>query len=97
VVDARFVKPLDGDLLARIAGHCRRIVTVEDHAVQGGFGSAVLELLSTRPGGVVVRRLGVADGFVSHGEVSDQWRAVGIDADSIAQSAADLVAEGRRS
>jgi 1-deoxy-D-xylulose-5-phosphate synthase len=97
VIDARFVKPLDGELLGRIAEHCRRIVTVEDHAAQGGFGSAVLELLSTRQVRVVVRRLGVADGFVTHGEVSDQWRAVGIDADSIARCAAGLVAGGRHS
>jgi 1-deoxy-D-xylulose-5-phosphate synthase len=96
VVDARFVKPLDGELLTRIAGHCRRIVTVEDHAVQCGFGSAVLELLATHPAGVVVQRLGIADGFVMHGEVSDQWRAMGIDADSIARSAAGLVAGERQ-
>jgi 1-deoxy-D-xylulose-5-phosphate synthase len=97
VVDARFVKPLDDELLGQIAEHCRRIVTVEDHTVQGGFGSAVLEMLSTRQVRVAVRRLGVADGFVTHGEMSDQWRAVGIDADSIARCAAGLVAGGRRS
>jgi 1-deoxy-D-xylulose-5-phosphate synthase len=97
VVDARFVKPLDGDLLARIAAHCRRIVTVEDHSVQCGFGSAVLELLGSRLAGVAVQRLGIGDEFVTHGAVSDQWRAVGIDPDSIARSAADLVARGRPS
>jgi 1-deoxy-D-xylulose-5-phosphate synthase len=97
VVDARFAKPLDGELLTRIAEHCRRIVTVEDNAVQGGFGSAVLELLGTRMAEVAVQRLGVGDEFVAHGDVSDQWRSAGIDADSIARSAAELVARERTS
>ena len=91
VVDARFAKPLDGDLLADVARRCRLVVTVEDHALAGGFGSAVLELLAARAPGVEVRRLGLPDRFVEHGDVDAQWRAAGIDRDAIAAAAAEAL------
>jgi len=91
VVDARFVKPLDVDLLARVARGCGALVTVEDHALAGGFGSAVLEALAAAAPGVEVRRLGVPDRFVDHGDVTEQWRAAGIDAAAIAAAAESLV------
>jgi 1-deoxy-D-xylulose-5-phosphate synthase len=87
VVDARFAKPLDGSLLASVAQRCGRVVTIEDHALAGGFGSAVLELLAVRVPEARVVRLGLPDRFVEHGEVSAQWRAAGIDAASIAAAA----------
>ena len=59
-------------------------MTVEDHALAGGFGSAVLELLAERAPGTRVRRLGLPDRFVEHGEQDAQWREAGIDAESIA-------------
>jgi len=68
VVNARFVKPLDRALILRLASQIGRIVTVEENVLQGGFGSAVLELLeeeglrSTR-----VKRLGLPDKFIEHG------------------------------
>ncbi len=65
VVDARFVKPLDTELLQRLAAGHRRIVTVEENTLAGGFGSAVLETV----GGVTeVVRLGLPDAFVPHGD-----------------------------
>jgi len=86
VIDARFAKPLDAELLCEAALDCRRIVTVEDHARAAGFGSALLELLSERVPEARVLRLGLPDRFVEHGEVADQWRAAGIDAPSLARS-----------
>ncbi|MBW2273451.1 MAG: 1-deoxy-D-xylulose-5-phosphate synthase [Deltaproteobacteria bacterium] len=84
VVDARFVKPLDDRTLTRVAKQCGAVLTVEDHAIHGGFGSAVLELLADTAPEVAIRRLGIPDRFLEHGSVEEQWRAAGIDADSIA-------------
>jgi len=90
VVDARFAKPLDAELLAQVARRCGAIVTVEDHALAGGFGSAVLEALAQAAPGALVHRLGVPDRFVEHGDVAEQWRAAGIDAAGIAAAAERL-------
>lgn len=84
VIDARFAKPLDAGLLSEAAHRCGRVVTVEDHAARGGFGSAVLELLAETAPSAQVRVLGVGDAFVEHGDAAEQWRAAGIDADSVA-------------
>jgi 1-deoxy-D-xylulose-5-phosphate synthase len=87
VADARFVKPLDAELLCELAASCGRLVTLEDHARSAGLGSAVLELLSERVPDARVRRRGLPDRFVEHGEVSEQWRAAGLDAASVAEDA----------
>ena len=65
VVDARFVKPLDAALLERLAATHRRLVTVEENALAGGFGSAVLEQVGSS---VPVVRFGLPDAFVPHGD-----------------------------
>ena len=88
VIDARFAKPLDEALLSEAARGCGRIVTLEDHARAAGFGSAVLELLSECAPAARVLRLGLPDRFVDHGDVAAQWRAAGLDAESVAESAA---------
>ena len=81
--DMRFVKPLDTSLLEEIANRYERIITIEDGALKGGFGSAILEWLSDNGKKVEVRRLGLPDNFVEHGSV-DQLRAiVGMDKQSI--------------
>ena len=83
VVDARFVKPLDVELLADVAARVRVVLTVEDHALAGGFGSAVLEALADVAPGTHVHRLGVGDRFIEHAESDAQWRLAGIDAEAI--------------
>ncbi|HXK24208.1 MAG TPA: 1-deoxy-D-xylulose-5-phosphate synthase [Myxococcota bacterium] len=95
VVDARFAKPVDVELLTWIGERTGRIVSVEDHAQAGGFGSALLEVVSEHAPGVRVRRLGLPDRFVDHGDTEAQWAAAGIDADGIAAAARDLL-EPRR-
>jgi 1-deoxy-D-xylulose-5-phosphate synthase len=85
VIDARFAKPLDAGLLTEAARRCERVVTVEDHAAHGGLGSAVLELLAERVPGTEVCILGVGDAFVEHADAAEQWRAAGIDAESVAE------------
>jgi 1-deoxy-D-xylulose-5-phosphate synthase len=68
VLNARFVKPLDRERIVALAKRCRVLVTVEEHSVMGGFGSAVLELLAEEGILVPVRTLGVPDMLVDHGE-----------------------------
>jgi 1-deoxy-D-xylulose-5-phosphate synthase len=74
VINPRFVKPLDRDLLASYARRVSAFVTFEDHVLMGGFGSAVLEALSDMQFNSPVIRIGWPDHFVEHGKV-DQLRA----------------------
>jgi 1-deoxy-D-xylulose-5-phosphate synthase len=74
VINPRFVKPLDRDLLEAYAKRVSAIVTFEDHVLMGGFGSVVLEALSEMNLSVPVVRVGWPDRFIEHGKV-DQLRA----------------------
>ncbi len=95
VLDARFVKPLDKDLILERAGQIKKVVTVEEHVLDGGFGSAVLELLADSGlTGARVKRLGIQDCFVEHGAQSILRKDCGIDKDAIALAAKDLVNTG---
>ncbi len=98
VVNARFIKPLDEELLLPLAVHHRLVVTVEESALFGGFGSGVLELLHDHldhPPKVL--RLGIPDHFVEHGDPAALRREVGLDPDSILRSIeAVFDREGRR-
>jgi 1-deoxy-D-xylulose-5-phosphate synthase len=91
VIDARFVKPLDAQVLGAAARRCGRVLTVEDHAAIGGLGSAVLECLAAEAPGTPVRVLGVGDAFVEHAEVTEQWSRAAIDAPSVVQAARALL------
>ncbi|HVF09265.1 MAG TPA: 1-deoxy-D-xylulose-5-phosphate synthase, partial [Abditibacteriaceae bacterium] len=84
VVNARFVKPLDEELICAVARRAKRLVTVEENVVQGGFGSAVLELLQ-REGihDVPVTTIGIPDDFIHHGTPGIQRRELGLDADGL--------------
>lgn len=85
VVNARFVKPLDRDLILSLARATGTLVTVEENAVQGGFGTAVLELLEEeRVEGVKVLRLGCPDRYVEQGEQHELRARYGLDAPGIA-------------
>lgn len=82
--DMRFVKPLDEKLLLEVAHRFSRIITVEDGARQGGFGSAVLEWMSDNGFHPDIVRLGLPDNFVEHGTQAELQHIVGIDAEGIA-------------
>ena len=71
VVNARFAKPLDASLLLETAGRVERIFTVEEHVRHGGFGSAVLELLSEHHIDTPVSILALPDAFAEHGSTED--------------------------
>ncbi len=81
--DLRFVKPLDTELLDEIGKRFRRIITVEDGALNGGAGSAVLEYFSARGLSPQVERLGIGDCFVEHGTIPELKGLCGYDEESI--------------
>ncbi len=83
VVDARFVKPLDNDLVQTWARRCGRVLTLEENALAGGFGSAVLESLSEAGLALPVKRIGVPDNFVAHGSQDILRAEHGLDAAGI--------------
>jgi len=79
VVDMRFVKPMDEELLADLCNDHTSFITVEDHAVMGGAGSAVTEWLNTQSIQKHIRILGIPDAYVQHGTQEEQWHEMGID------------------
>jgi len=85
VVNARFVKPIDAQLLLALAKTKRLIVTVEEAYLAGGFGSAVLELLEENglQDKIRVVRMGIPDRLVTHGEPKLLLAKYGLDADGI--------------
>jgi 1-deoxy-D-xylulose-5-phosphate synthase len=86
VINARFVKPLDRELLIGYAERVRRVVTIEDHALMGGFGSAILELFEEADvRGIDVRRIGLPDAFIEHGAQKVLRHQHGLDPDGVAQ------------
>jgi 1-deoxy-D-xylulose-5-phosphate synthase len=83
VIDMRFVKPLDEDLIGDMATRHQLLVTLEESALMGGAGSAVNEFLLREDYRVPVLNLGLPDNFLSHGKVPDMLATVGLDKDSI--------------
>jgi 1-deoxy-D-xylulose-5-phosphate synthase len=97
VADARFAKPLDTGLLAQLAAEHDLVVTVEEGALMGGFGSAVWESLSE--GGLAPRilRVGLPDRYVTHGAPALLHEEVGFTAERIAERIEAAVLAGRGS
>jgi 1-deoxy-D-xylulose-5-phosphate synthase len=97
VVDARFVKPLDEELVCGLASAARRVITVEESALAGGFGSGCLEAFERR--GILsqlrVRRIGLPDEFITHGDTEKQRAQLQLDAKGILSAARELLA-GRK-
>jgi 1-deoxy-D-xylulose-5-phosphate synthase len=87
VVDARFVKPLDEALLLEVADRVEALVTVEEHVLTGGFGSAVLELLMARGRRLPIELIAVPDEFVEHGKQADLRATLCLDGPGIARRA----------
>ena len=91
IINARFVKPLDRETIGRALRECSFVVTVEEAALAGGFGSAVLELAADE--GIDarnVRRLGIPDEFVEHGERAELLADLTIDSDGIVKTCREL-------
>ena len=86
VLNMRFVKPLDAQLLLEAAAKTSRLVTIEENVVQGGFGSACLEALAAAGSQAQVLTLGLPDRFVEHGAPNLLYDAVGLSAPKLAAS-----------
>ena len=85
-INARFVKPLDADcLLAHAGGNTRLVVTLEDHCITGGFGSAVLELFNSTGTTTPLLRIGWPDAFIGHGKDSQLRARHGLTPEAIAE------------
>lgn len=94
VVDARFCKPLDGDMLARVLTPGRPVLTLEDHHLINGFGAAVLEHAAVhRLPTDQLTLLGMPDRLIPHMTRAQQLQAVGLDVDGIARRIRDAVAQ----
>lgn len=95
VVNPRFVKPLDRALLTRMGRQTQAVVTVEEACLAGGFGSAVLELYAEEGVQAQVRRLGVPDQFVAHGNPKFYHEQFGLTPSGVAEAARQLVRQVR--
>jgi 1-deoxy-D-xylulose-5-phosphate synthase len=96
VVNARFIKPLDEELVLALARKTGRIVTVEEHALPGGFGSAVLECLDAKGiTGIKTHRIGLPDAFIEHGAQNVLRRKYGLDAEGIYASVKEFLEKSR--
>ena len=92
VINPRFIKPLDADLICDWASRTGRVVTIEDNVRQGGFGSSILELFSRRRlYGVQTCTLAHPDLFVEHGPQSTLWKDSNLDSPAIIRAAIKLM------
>ncbi|MCG6535266.1 MAG: 1-deoxy-D-xylulose-5-phosphate synthase [Syntrophales bacterium LBB04] len=94
VVNARFVKPLDEELLCDTALSLKRVLTVEENVLMGGFGSAVLELFERKGVSVRVRGLGISDEFVEHATQWELRRMYAIDEEGIIAALRRMMVDG---
>ncbi len=92
VIDARFCKPVDGEMLARVLKTGRPVLTIEDHSLQNGFGTAVLEYAAAHHLATdQITRLGMPDRLIAHASRKEQLAEVGLDAAGITRPVRDAV------
>ncbi len=92
VINARFIKPLDAELILSTAAAVKKILTIEENVLDGGFGSAVLELLAAKGvTGTTVRRLGIRDEFIEHAKQSELRAQLGLDEEGILRTAREML------
>jgi len=92
VVNSRFVKPLDADLIVQLSQGIKRVITVEENVLHGGFGSAVLECLSRQKiFDIRTQCIGIADTFVEHGSQEELRSVHGLNAEAIVAAAREML------
>lgn len=97
VLDARFIKPLDHHMIVALAEQAPFVLTVEENVLQGGFGSAVLELFSDVGLQIPVIRAGLPDQFIEQGTQMQLYESLGLNADGLVRRIRQqLATEGRR-
>jgi 1-deoxy-D-xylulose-5-phosphate synthase len=94
VANMRFVKPLDVDLVLRLATTHELVVTVEENVLEGGAGSAVLESLAAQGVEMPVLQLGLPDHFVEHGDPAQLLADCGLDAAGIGRAIRERLSQG---
>lgn len=93
IVNIRFVKPIDLDMLDEIASRFEKIVTLEESTLMGGFGSGVLEYFTERKYKNEILRIGLPDKFVDHGTQEELHKILGIDPDGITKKVKSFLSE----
>jgi 1-deoxy-D-xylulose-5-phosphate synthase len=92
VYDARFAKPVDGELVEQLLSNNIPIITVEDHSIVGGFGTAVLEEAAKKNlDTTFITTLGLPDYWIGHGTRKEQLAEAGIDANGISSIASRIL------
>ena len=91
VINPRFIKPLDEELIVNWARKCRAVLTVEENVLAGGFGSSVIELLHSRECTIPVRRLGLEDRFIEQGPRGKMLSRCRLDSAGIYRTALDMI------
>jgi 1-deoxy-D-xylulose-5-phosphate synthase len=89
--DMRFVKPLDEKMLHEVFSQYKKVITLEDGCIPGGFGSAILEFMADNNYQAEVRRLGIPDAVIEHGEQPELHRECGMDADGIERTVVEML------
>jgi 1-deoxy-D-xylulose-5-phosphate synthase len=93
VINPRFAKPVDRECVADFGGRCGLVVTLEDHVLAGGFGSAVMEALNDLELQVPVVRVGWPDAFIEHGKVESLREKYGLTAEAALEKARPYLAK----
>jgi 1-deoxy-D-xylulose-5-phosphate synthase len=91
--DLRFVKPLDEEMLHEVFAKFNKVITIEDGCIMGGVGSAVLEFMSEHGYSAQVKRLGIPDKYIEHGEPIELWAECGFDEAGIIAASKELLEE----
>lgn len=91
VINARFIKPLDTELLDDACSRFGRVITVEDGQIQGGFGSAVAEYIADKHIRPELLIHGIDDKFIDHGTQEELWRELRLDAEGIAHTVREFI------
>lgn len=89
--DMRFVKPIDEQLLHEVFSKYTKVITVEDGCIMGGMGSAVLEFMADNNYNAQIKRLGIPDKFIEHGEQKELYVECHFDVDSIVKTVVEMV------
>jgi 1-deoxy-D-xylulose-5-phosphate synthase len=91
VINPRFIKPLDNELISTWAQKTGRVVTIEDNVKKGGFGSAILQLLAEVHLNIPVRTLGYGNTFIEHAPQSVLWKNNGLDVSGIIKGTLEVL------
>ncbi|UCF30097.1 MAG: 1-deoxy-D-xylulose-5-phosphate synthase [bacterium] len=93
VIDARFIKPLDSELILGWGRRCGALLTAEENVLMGGFGSAVLEAASLAGERIPIHRLGLPDSFIEQGSQAELRAEIGNDADGIRRKVLEILGD----